>query len=60
MDALKPADVATGILRLIDDPDLRMDLSAKGAAGVRAYYNDDRMAEDAIKVYERHIGISSR
>ena len=60
VDTLKPADVATGILRLIDDPDLRMDLSAKGAAGVRAYYNDDRMAEDAIKVYERHIGISSR
>jgi glycosyltransferase involved in cell wall biosynthesis len=50
-----PKDVADGIQRLIDDPALRSDLSARGAAGVREYYTDDRMAEDTLRVYRRHL-----
>jgi glycosyltransferase involved in cell wall biosynthesis len=50
-----PKDVAEGIQKLIDDPELRSQLSERGAAGVRDYYTDDRMAEDTLRVYRRHL-----
>ena len=39
----------------MDDPELRSELSARGVAGVRDYYTDDRMAEDTLRVYQRHL-----
>jgi glycosyltransferase involved in cell wall biosynthesis len=50
-----PGDIAEGIQKLMDDPELRLELSARGVAGVKDYYTDDRMAEDTFRVYQRHL-----
>jgi glycosyltransferase involved in cell wall biosynthesis len=50
-----PSDVADGIQKLMDDRELCAELSERGAKGVRAYYTDDRMADDTLRVYKRHL-----
>ena len=50
-----PPDIADGIQTLIDDPDRRREMSQRAAEGVRAYYTDDRMADDTLEVYERYL-----
>ena len=50
-----PVDVADGIQKLMDDRELCAELSKRGAEGVRAFYTDDRMATDTMRVYKRHL-----
>jgi glycosyltransferase involved in cell wall biosynthesis len=50
-----PEALADGLRRLHDDPDLRRDLGARGAAGVREHYSVQRSADRALEVYARLI-----
>jgi glycosyltransferase involved in cell wall biosynthesis len=50
-----PEALAGGLRRLHDDPDLRRDLGARGAAGVREHYSVQRSADRALEVYARLI-----
>jgi glycosyltransferase involved in cell wall biosynthesis len=54
-----PGEIADGIQKLIDDKALRRTMATRGAAGVKAYYTDDRMAEDTLKVYNRYLKVDS-
>ena len=55
VDEPTPGDIAGGIQKLIDNPKLQEELSARGVAGVKDYYTDDRMAEDTLRVYHHHL-----
>lgn len=47
------AALAAQLARLMSDPALRAQLAAAGAAGVRAHYTDQAMADATWTVYER-------
>jgi len=50
-----PDAVARGIQELMDDEPRRQEMSELGRKGVAEYYTDDRMADDTMTVYKRHL-----
>lgn len=50
-----PKAIADGLEEVVLNPERRQELSVRGREGVRAFYTDDRMADDTIDVYERHL-----
>ncbi len=45
--------LADCLRRLIDSPELRMDLTQRGIARVQAYYTQERIAQQTLEVYQR-------
>jgi glycosyltransferase involved in cell wall biosynthesis len=56
----QPSDIADAILALYRDRDRAATLGRQGAAGVRAHYTIERMADRMIEVYEEATQTSSR
>jgi phosphatidylinositol alpha-1,6-mannosyltransferase len=50
VDPDTPEPIATGILRLLEDADLRGRLGAAGRRAVETYYNWERVARDFIRI----------
>ena len=46
-----PRDLALKLRTVLDDPVLRQELGRRGAAGVRAHYGAERMAERSLEVF---------
>ena len=54
-----PEALAEGIRRLLLDEPLRRRLGSQGREVVHREYTAERMAENALKVYERYVGAAS-
>jgi glycosyltransferase involved in cell wall biosynthesis len=55
-----PDALAEGLLELWKEPARRMELGAQGYEGVRAHYSAQKMAENALAVYQKMLDNNSR
>jgi glycosyltransferase involved in cell wall biosynthesis len=50
-----PADLAAGLARFMDEPELRYELSEKGSKAVREHFSADAMAKATLDAYRRYV-----
>ena len=51
VEAGNPLALAEGVIKLLDDPNWRLQLGAAAAARIRAQFSPDRMTEAYIELY---------
>jgi len=55
-----PADLARGLAELMDDSRLRLRMGEEGRRRVREQFSDERMAEEAWRIFEKYAAIAGR
>jgi glycosyltransferase involved in cell wall biosynthesis len=57
VDSEKPEDVASGIQKLLQNPDIASELGLQGAKGVNKYFTVKQEALSAVKVYGKFLSV---